>query len=225
VAPAAQLQICGRHASRGRCRLTTWLIDLPVVLAVETTWASVAYWIVGIGVIGGLAGSSVRVVPEHERIVITRLGRIVGVRGPGLTLRLVGLERLTTVSLRPVQLKLTVSAVSRDGMRVHLLAQAQCRITDAAQSMAASPSPGDAAAAASENWLAKEIAHTELDALLATRARFESQAPPAITTAMEVFGVAIDDLQVTDIEGPLGRSLAHWSAPAGFGSLSWQVTR
>ena len=44
--------------------------------------------------------SAIRVVPEYRRLVVFRLGRCVGARGPGLVLLVPVLDRAVTVDLR-----------------------------------------------------------------------------------------------------------------------------
>ena len=45
------------------------------------------------------AASAVRILPEYERGVLFRLGRLAGVRGPGLFFIIPGVDRLVKVSL------------------------------------------------------------------------------------------------------------------------------
>jgi regulator of protease activity HflC (stomatin/prohibitin superfamily) len=58
--------------------------------------------IVGVLVIGGiiLLVTSVRVVPEYQRLVVLRLGRVMGVKGPGLVLLLPFIDSPRSVDLR-----------------------------------------------------------------------------------------------------------------------------
>src|SRR5436190_15464725 len=58
--------------------------------------------IVGVLVIGGiiLIITSVRVVPEYQRLVVLRLGRVMGVKGPGLVLLLPFIDSPRSVDLR-----------------------------------------------------------------------------------------------------------------------------
>src|SRR5260221_4683217 len=48
----------------------------------------VAFVIVGLVIVLGVvvAGLAIRIVPEYQRLVVLRLGRLIGVRGPGLIL-------------------------------------------------------------------------------------------------------------------------------------------
>ncbi len=48
------------------------------------------------------AASAIRILPEYERGVLFRLGRLAGVRGPGLFFIIPGIDRLVRVSLRTV---------------------------------------------------------------------------------------------------------------------------
>ncbi|NLB17628.1 MAG: hypothetical protein GX825_02570, partial [Syntrophomonadaceae bacterium] len=47
-----------------------------------------------------IAFSSIKVIPEYERAVLFRLGRLMGVRGPGLIFIIPIVDRIVRVSLR-----------------------------------------------------------------------------------------------------------------------------
>src|ERR671917_388505 len=49
-----------------------------------------------------ILASSIRILNEYERGVVFRLGRMVGVRGPGLILLVPFIEKMVKVSLRTV---------------------------------------------------------------------------------------------------------------------------
>jgi len=180
---------------------------------------TVGFWLV----IGGitvvlLVESALRVVPEHERVVVSRFGRVVRVGGPGLMCRIPGVERLTTVSLHPVYLPLVVSTSTRDGVPVRLIATALCRITDAARSTAASPDPLTATTVALESALGRETARTDIAGLLPSREQLESRAPRDATTITGTWGVEVVELRVTDIETRLTTDLlrsVHRGTEAG----------
>src|SRR5215470_3591059 len=48
----------------------------------------------------GLVAMSVRVIPEYQRLVVFRLGRVTGARGPGLVLLIPVVDRGVRVDLR-----------------------------------------------------------------------------------------------------------------------------
>src|ERR671919_2431152 len=58
-----------------------------------------------------LVSSSVRVVPEYERGVVFRLGRLVGARGPGLFFLIPVLERMIRVDTRVITMDVPAQEV------------------------------------------------------------------------------------------------------------------
>jgi regulator of protease activity HflC (stomatin/prohibitin superfamily) len=160
-------------------------------------------WVAGVAVLVGLVAAAVRVVPEQQRLVICRLGRVVRTAGPGLVGHLPLVERVTAVSVAPAKLRLTVSASTRDGVPVLLVATAACRVTAPGLSLLASPDPETATAAAVESRLARDVSRTELAALLDACADLESSIPAAISPVTATWGVQVTGLEVTHTEAAL----------------------
>src|SRR4051812_40622272 len=90
--------------------------------------------------------SGVRIAQEYQRGVVFRLGRYVGLRGPGLYFIIpLGIERAVTIDIRTR----TVSAeqqetITRDSVTVKLNAVLWYRVVDAAKSVIAVADVGDA---------------------------------------------------------------------------------
>lgn len=166
-----------------------------------------------------VAVTSARVVPEHERLVVTRWGRVVRVAGPGLALRIPVLERWQVVSMQPSRLQLGVSAVSSDGVPVHVQVAALCRTVDPALSPLARPDPLVATQSALESLVAHEVAHAEVADLLALRLGLESALPTKLTATTSAFGVDVAEIEIQDIEVRLTmtllESLRHGRAEGG----------
>lgn len=159
------------------------------------TWSLVA-----IVLLMALIGTSVRIVPEHERIVVTRLGQVVRVVGAGLAWRFVGIERWNVVSLRPVHQVLSVSASTQDGVAVHLRAGVHCHVTDPVRSVVAAADPLAATFIEVESHIAHEVAATRFGDLLAARQRFESDLPALVMGVTSAWGVEVISLDIGDIE-------------------------
>src|ERR1051326_6287186 len=92
-----------------------------------------------LGVIIIVLLTGIRIAQEYERGVVFRLGRYVGLRGPGLYWIIpLGIERAVTIDIRTR----TVSAeqqetITRDSVTVKLNAVLWFRIIDAARSVIA----------------------------------------------------------------------------------------
>jgi regulator of protease activity HflC (stomatin/prohibitin superfamily) len=73
-----------------------------------------AWGIVGVVILFALIAllSAIKVVQEYERGVVFRLGRIAGVRGPGLILLIPFIERMVKVDLRTVTMDIPAQATT-----------------------------------------------------------------------------------------------------------------
>ena len=79
----------------------------PIVIAIV---------VLGLFLIGSMA---IKIVPEYQRGVIFRLGRLVGVRGPGLFLIIPFIDRMVKVDLQVITMDVpSQEAVTRDNWKV-----------------------------------------------------------------------------------------------------------
>src|SRR5512132_1204804 len=93
--------------------------------------------VIGALVVLGLA-LSIRVVKQYERGVLFRLGRVVGVREPGLRLIAPVVEVLRRVSLRIVTMPIPAQEfITRDHVSIDVSAVAYYRVVDAVKSVVA----------------------------------------------------------------------------------------
>jgi regulator of protease activity HflC (stomatin/prohibitin superfamily) len=182
----------------------TFTVTFPTLIGSRAVIGP-AEWSLGLWLSLALVGLAlavsafVRVVPRHQRIVISRLGSISRVRGPGLVPVLPGVESATKVSLRTVQLPLTVSARTRDGIPVHLVAAVAFRIT-APDRAASSADPVADTMSSIEHALVSQIGRTDLLALLLVRERWEERLPGEITGVAKRWGTEVTEVTVRDIE-------------------------
>lgn len=175
--------------------------------AAEAAVSPAAVAVMATAVIVLLAATVVRVVPEHERLVVTRWGRVLRVVGPGIALRVPGVERWRAVSLLPFHLQAGVAAVSSDGVPVHVQVVGGCRVVDPARSLHAQPDPHFAAQAAIESHVAHEVGRANVNELLGLRLNLESTTPAELDVTTGEFGVQVDDIAISDIEVRLTMSL------------------
>src|SRR5678815_3933453 len=122
-------------------------------------------------VIAGVLLSGIRIAQEYQRGVLFRLGRYVGLRGPGLYWIIpLGIERAVTIDIRTR----TVSAeqqetITRDSVTVKLNAVLWYRITDAAKSVIAVADVGSAVYQLALTSLRNSIGQHDLDEVLQER--------------------------------------------------------
>jgi regulator of protease activity HflC (stomatin/prohibitin superfamily) len=164
-----------------------------------------------------LSGLVVRVVPEHQRSVVTRFGRAVRVDGPGVTFRFPGLERTSIISLRPRELQINISATTRDGVSVQLLAHAACRITEPSRAVTVVSDALESTVEALESRLQATIGQSDIRSILPLRRSLESEFPAIASEVTATWGVEVVEVTVLDMEarldGNLLRSLDATPAP------------
>src|SRR5262245_20920725 len=81
---------------------------------------------------------SIRIVQQYEKGVLFRLGRVIGVREPGLTFIVPVIDSLRHVSLRIVTMPIqSQGIITRDNVSVGVSAVAYYRVADAIRSVVA----------------------------------------------------------------------------------------
>ena len=80
--------------------------------------------------------NSLRILREYERGVIFRLGRFVGVRGPGLIILIPFIERMVKVSLRTVAMDvMPQDVITKDNVSVRVNAVLYFRVVEPEKSI------------------------------------------------------------------------------------------
>src|SRR6266545_671412 len=111
----------------------------------------------------GLAGS-VRVVKQYERGVLFRLGRVIGVREPGLRLIVPLIEVLRRVSLRIVTMPIqSQGIITRDNVSVDVSAVAYYQVVDPTKSVVAIENVAAAIDQIAQTTLRKVVGQHTLD--------------------------------------------------------------
>lgn len=173
----------------------------------EAATSAVGFWTVAaLLALAVVAGASIRVVASTERAVVFRRSRVVRVRGPGVALHLPGVERLVTVSLTSVEMPLVVSAATKDGVRVRVIATAVCRPSNPAL-WARQDAPFEAAALAVEEALRRELAERRLVELLQGAEVVETLLPVEVSAHTASWGGEVREIRVNDIETRLSPQL------------------
>src|SRR6266704_2691053 len=93
--------------------------------------------VLGVLALLGLA-LSVRIVKQYEKGVLFRLGRVIGIREPGLTLIVPMIDILRRVSLRIITMPIqSQGIITRDNVSIDVSAVAYYQVVDATKSVVA----------------------------------------------------------------------------------------
>ena len=173
------------------------------------------FWVVVFVVLVGLLSASIRIVQEYERGVIFRLGRYVGVRGPGLFFLIPGIERMQKVDLRVITLDVpTQEAITRDNVTVKVNAVVYFRVVDPANAVIKVLDHIRATSQLSQTTLRSVLGQSELDELLAHREQINQRLQQIIDEGTAPWGVKVTMVEVRDVELPqsLQRAMAAQAA-------------
>ena len=158
--------------------------------------------VLAVVVVVGL-GLSVRVVQQYERGVLFRLGRVVGVREPGLRLIIPVVEVLRRVSLRIVTMPIqSQGIITRDNVSIDVSAVAYYRVTDATRSVVAIENVAAAINQIAQTTLRKVVGQHSLDQTLAETDQINTNIREILDGTTEEWGVVVTLVELKDIQLP-----------------------
>src|SRR5215211_6334790 len=155
-------------------------------------------WLTALVVVAVLAlvglALSVRIVQQYEKGVLFRLGRVIGVREPGLTLIIPVIDVLRRVSLRIVTMPIqSQGIITHDNVSIDVSAVAYYRVTDATKSVVAIENVAAAINQVGQHTLDQTLAETDT-INLAIREILDRQT--------EDWGVVVTLVELKDIQLP-----------------------
>jgi len=148
--------------------------------------------------------SGLRIAQEYQRGVIFRLGRFVGLRGPGLFWIVpLGIERAVIVDIRTR----TVSAeqqqtITRDSVTIKVNAVLWYRIVDAAKSVIVVLESSNAVYQLALTSLRNIIGQHDLDEVLQERDKINGLLRENIAGSTTAWGVEVERFEMKDVELP-----------------------
>jgi regulator of protease activity HflC (stomatin/prohibitin superfamily) len=146
---------------------------------------------------------SVRIVQQYERGVLFRLGRVVGVRDPGLRLIVPLIEVLRRVSLRIVTMPIqSQGIITRDNVSVDVSAVAYYRVTDATKAVVAIENVAAAINQIAQTTLRKVVGQHTLDQTLAETDKINLDIREILDGTTEDWGVVVTLVELKDIQLP-----------------------
>jgi regulator of protease activity HflC (stomatin/prohibitin superfamily) len=146
---------------------------------------------------------SVRIVQQYEKGVLFRLGRVIGVREPGLTLIVPVIDVLRRVSLRIVTMPIqSQGIITRDNVSVDVSAVAYYRVVDATKSVVAIENVAAAINQIAQTTLRKVVGQHTLDQTLAETDRINKSIREILDVTTEDWGVVVTLVELKDIQLP-----------------------
>jgi regulator of protease activity HflC (stomatin/prohibitin superfamily) len=149
-----------------------------------------------------LAGS-IRILKEYERGVVFRLGRMVGVRGPGLILLVPFIEKMVKVSLRTVVMDVPPQdIITQDNVSIKVNAVVYFRVLQPDRAIVEVENFLVATSQISQTTLRSVLGQSELDDLLSQREKINQRLQQIIDSQTEPWGIKVSTVEVKQIDLP-----------------------
>jgi len=163
-------------------------------------------WIVVVAVVAVLLtlfALAVRIIKQYERGVLFRLGRLRGVRMPGLRLIIPFADVLHRVSLRIVTMPIqSQGIITKDNVSVDVSAVAYFRVADAVKSVVAIENVGAAINQIAQTTLRKVVGQHSLDQTLSETDTINADIRQILDATTVEWGVEVTLVELKDIMLP-----------------------
>ncbi|HEX2053210.1 MAG TPA: SPFH domain-containing protein [Actinomycetota bacterium] len=150
-----------------------------------------------------LLAKMIRVVPEYQRLVIFRLGRSIGTKGPGLVILIPIIDKAVTVDLRELYLEIPhQAAITEDNATISIDFIVFYKVVDAVMSVVEVQNFAGAAQNVSATTLRSVVGDMSLDDVLAKREHINQVLRTKLDEITERWGVKVTNVEIREIIPP-----------------------
>jgi regulator of protease activity HflC (stomatin/prohibitin superfamily) len=150
-----------------------------------------------------LAASAIRIVKEYERVVVFRLGRLRGARGPGLVIVIPLIERTRLVNLQVATADIPPQdLITKDNVTVRVEAAVFYRVSDPVKAVVAIHDYEHGVMRIAQTTLRATLGQHELDDLLGNQTAINELLKQMIDAGTEPWGVNVVKVETKDVGLP-----------------------
>jgi regulator of protease activity HflC (stomatin/prohibitin superfamily) len=164
---------------------------------------SALYVLLALAVVVLALWSSIRVVKQYERGVLFRLGRLHGVRQPGLTFIIPVVDVLSRVSLRTVTMPIqSQGIITKDNVSIDVAGVAYFHVTDAVKSVVEIENVAAAVNQIAQTTLRNVVGQHTLDQALSETDSINGNIREILDRTTTEWGVVVTLVELKDIQLP-----------------------
>jgi regulator of protease activity HflC (stomatin/prohibitin superfamily) len=150
-----------------------------------------------------ILANAIRIVPEYERLVVFRLGRAIGVKGPGLVLLIPFIDKARRVDLREQVHEVPhQTSITKDNAPISIDFLWYSKVLDAAESVLQVVNFEQAAAGIATTTLRAVIGGIPLDDVLSEREHINNMLRSRLDEVTERWGVKVTNVEIREIIPP-----------------------
>jgi len=158
-----------------------------------------------------ILGLSIRIVNQYERGLVFRLGKVIGIREPGLRLIIPVVDRMVKVSFRIVTMPIqSQKIITQDNVSIDVAAVAYFKVVNAYDAVVAIENYNRAVNQIAQTTMRNVIGQFLLDDVLSSTSRINEKIKEIIDVHSEPWGVKVTAVEIKDINLPetMRRSMA-----------------
>lgn len=160
------------------------------------------YFIIAVVVII-LLSAAIKIVREYERGGVFRLGRFVGLRGPGLVLIIPFVENMRKIDLRVITMDVPQQeCITVDNVTVRVDAVIYFRVVEAADAILKVLDYVKATSLLAATTLRNVVGQSTLDELLGQRDRLNEKIQVVVDEGTNPWGIKVSMVEVKDVQLP-----------------------
>ena len=155
---------------------------------------------------------SIKILPEYERGVMFTLGRMTGVKGPGIFLVIPVIQKMIKVDMRVIVMDVpTQDVISRDNVSVQVNAVVYFRVIDADKAIIEVERFGEAISQLSQTTLRSVLGQHELDEMLAEREKLNERIQEILDQNTDAWGIKVANVEIkqVDLDESMTRAIAR----------------
>jgi regulator of protease activity HflC (stomatin/prohibitin superfamily) len=146
---------------------------------------------------------AIKIVPEYERLILFRLGRAIGTRGPGLVIIIPIVDRVTRVDLREQYLEIPhQAAITEDNATISIDFIVFTKVVDAMSVVISVGNFSGAAQNIAATTLRSVVGDMSLDHVLAKREEMNEVLRVKLDEITERWGVKVTNVEIREIIPP-----------------------
>jgi regulator of protease activity HflC (stomatin/prohibitin superfamily) len=150
--------------------------------------------------VAGILAAAIKVLPEYERGVILRLGRIQPLKGPGLIIIIPIVDQLIRVNLRTQTYDIPPQdIITKDNVTVHVNAVVYFNVIEAVRSVLSIDDYRFGTQQVAQTTLRSILGQTSLDDLLTKRDEVNQELQQVIDGVTDPWGVKVTIVEVKDV--------------------------
>jgi len=150
-----------------------------------------------------LLSSSIKIMAEYQRIVIFRLGRLLGIKGPGLVFVIPIIDNILKLDLRTRVIDVPKQRViTKDNVTVDVDAVVYFRVTDPQKAVVEVQRYEVATSLLAQTTLRDILGNQSLDELLSKREQLNKSLQTVLDQGTDPWGIKVSNVTIRDVALP-----------------------